>query len=96
MSEIKNKEEKINLNEVSNDSYNKIWRELKEMRNDLKCFDIQTVKDYVKIHLSDDIKNIRDEFHKQFDEISNDDELKIEVMILLGELGIKIYKKKIN
>lgn len=96
MSKNENVEDKNNLNNDLEDDYNKLWKELLEIRNDLRCFDIQTVRDYVKIHLSDDIKNIRDEFHKQFDKIDNNNKLKIEVMILLGELGITIYKKKSN
>ena len=71
-----------------------IWRELNEMRDELRGFDIEIVRNYIDTELKDDVEKIRGEFHKQFDDVDNDDDLKTEVMILLGELGIQIYKPK--
>ena len=71
-----------------------IWRELNEMRDQLRGFDIEIVRNYIDAELKDDVEKIRGEFHKQFDDVDNDDDLKTEVMILLGEIGIQINKPK--
>jgi len=71
-----------------------IWRELNEMRDQLRGFDIEIVRNYIDTELKDDVEKIREEFHKQFDDVDNDDDLKTEVMILLGEIGIQINKPK--
>jgi len=71
-----------------------IWRELNEMRDQLRGFDIEIVRNYIDVELKDDVEKIREEFHKQFDDVDNDDDLKTEVMILLGEIGIQINKPK--
>ena len=87
----------IEDNTVSEDNDEKheptIWSELNEMRDKLRGFDIQTVKSYINTYLKDDVAQIKEQFHTQFDDIENDDDLKIEVLILLGELGIQINKK---
>ena len=70
-----------------------IWDELNDMRDKLRGFDIRTVKSYINSYLKDDVAEIKKQFHTQFDNIENDDDLKIEVLILLGELGIQINKK---
>ena len=71
-----------------------IWSELNEMRNKLRGFDIRTVKSYINTYLKDDVSEIKKQFHTQFDDVEDGDDLKIEVLILLGELGIQIFKKK--
>jgi hypothetical protein len=78
----------------SDDSIPEIWRELNDMRDQLRGFDIEIVKNYIDTELADDVEKIREEFHKQFDDVDNNDDLKLEVMILLGELGIQINKPK--
>jgi hypothetical protein len=88
-----------NSTDCSSDDYEipKIWAELNDMRDKLRGFDIEIVRKYINAELKDDVEKIRNEFHKQFDNIDNGDDLKLEVMILLGELGIQINKhKKIN
>ena len=71
-----------------------IWRELNDMRDQLRGFDIEIVKKYIDTEMKDDVEKIKEEFHKQFDDVDNDDDLKTEVMILLGELRIQINKPK--
>ena len=87
----------IEDNTVSEDNDEKheptIWDELNDMRDKLRGFDIRTVKSYINSYLKDDVAEIKKQFHTQFDNIENDDDLKIEVLILLGELGIQINKK---
>ena len=88
-----------NSTDCSSDDYEipKIWAELNDMRDKLRGFDIEIVRKYINAELKDDVEKIRNEFHKQFDDIDNGDDLKTEVLILLGELGIQINKpKKIN
>lgn len=71
-----------------------IWKELNEMRDKLRGFDVQIIRRYINSELKDDVEKIIDEFHKQFDDVDNEDDLKTEVMILLGEIGIQINKPK--
>ena len=77
----------------SEEKINPLWIELNDMRDKLRCYDIEIVKSYIKNVLSNDVIVIKKEFHKQFDDIVDNNDLKIEVMILLGELGIQINKK---
>ena len=76
----------------SEEKINPLWIELNDMRDKLRCYDIEIVKSYIKNVLSNDVIVIKKEFHKQFDDIVDNNDLKIEVMILLGELGIQINK----
>lgn len=70
-----------------------LWEELNEMRDTLrKCGDINKVKKFIKEEMGGEVKQIVREFHRLFDNIKEDDDLKIEVLILLAELGITIYK----
>jgi len=70
-----------------------LWEELNEMRDTLrKCGDINKVKKFIKEEMGGEVKHITNEFHRQFDDVEDDDDLKIEVLILLAELGITIYK----
>ena len=65
------------------------------MRDTLRnCGDIYKIKKFIKEEMGDEIKHITNEFHKQFDDVAEKDDLKIEVLILLAELGITIYKQK--
>ena len=70
-----------------------LWDELMEMRDTLRgVCDIKIIRKYIKENMGSEIDNIVNEFHKQFDDIEEDNDLKIEVLILLAELGITIYK----
>ena len=70
-----------------------LWDELMEMKDILRDLgDIKIIRNYIKENMGEEVDNIVNEFHKQFDDVEEDDDLKIEVLILLAELGITIYK----
>lgn len=71
---------------------NNIFSELNELRDRLRDYDMKTVKNYIKTNMTDDVENIIKAFHTDFDNVPDNDKLKIETLILLGELGIIIYK----
>ena len=71
-----------------------IWKELNNLRNILREYDISIVKKYIHDELKEEVEIIKKSFHLEFDNVKNDDPFKIESLILLGELGITIYKKK--
>lgn len=70
-----------------------LWDDLMEMKDTLRDLgDIKKVRKYIKENMVSEVDEIVNEFHKQFDDVEEDDDLKIEVLILLAELGITIYK----
>jgi hypothetical protein len=75
---------------------NTVWEDLSDYRKRLSIYDPQVIKAFIKKNLSDDVINIKKQFDEEFKETPNDDILKREVMILLGELGITIYKKPVS
>ena len=74
---------------------NTVWEDLSEYRKRLSIYDPQVIKSFIKKNLSEDVIKITKQFDEEFGELPNDDILKREVMILLGELGITIYKKPV-
>lgn len=88
--------EDLNINETKDTPdvlKNTVWEDLSDYRKRLSIYDPQVIKAFIKKNLSDDVINIKKQFDEEFKETPNDDILKREVMILLGELGITIYKK---
>jgi hypothetical protein len=80
------------LSEQSNPKYTML-EELIEMKNTLqKCGDINKIKQFIKNEMASEVNQIINDFHKQFDDVEEEDDLKIEILILLAELGITIYK----
>lgn len=82
------------------DSYeilkNTIWEDLSDYRKRLSIYDPEIIKTFIERHLKADVIEIRKNFNIEFRNVPNDDELKREVMILLGQLGITIYRDNSN
>jgi hypothetical protein len=70
-----------------------LWEDLNEMRNQLRAYDIQVVKKYISEEMPHEVEAIRDQYYKEFADVPEDDELKFEVLVLLAELGIEIYRE---
>jgi hypothetical protein len=39
-----------------------------------------------------EVEAIREQYYKEFEDVPEDDELRFEVLVLLAELGIEIYR----
>ena len=70
-----------------------LWEDLNEMRNQLREYDIQVVKKYIAEEMPHEVDAIRDQYYKEFEGVPEDDELRFEVLVLLAELGIEIYRE---
>jgi len=70
-----------------------LWEDLNEMRNQLRAYDIQVVKKYISEEMPHEVEAIRDQYYKEFEDVPEDDELRFEVLVLLAELGIEIYRE---
>jgi len=93
--------EKLYINESDDEKISpddpkyRLWEELNDMRDTLRnCGDINKIKKFIKEEMHGEVKHITNEFHRQFDDVAENDDLKIEVLILLAELGITIYKQQ--
>ena len=70
-----------------------LWEDLNEMRNQLRTYDIQVVKKYISEEMPHEVEAIRDQYYKEFEDVPEDDKLRFEVLVLLAELGIDIYRE---
>ena len=70
-----------------------LWEDLNEMRNQLRAYDIQVVKKYIAEEMPHEVEAIREQYYKEFEDVPEDDKLKFEVLVLLAELGIEIYRE---
>jgi hypothetical protein len=70
-----------------------LWEDLNEMRNQLRAYDIQVVKKYISEEMPHEVEAIREQYYKEFEDVPEDDELRFEVLVLLAELGIEIYRE---
>lgn len=75
---------------------NTIWEDLSDYIKRLSIYDPVIIKTFIEKHLKADVIEIRKNFNIEFRNVPNDDELKREVMILLGQLGITIYRDDSN
>ena len=82
-----------NRSVVRVDQKGTLWEDLNEMRNQLRAYDIQVVKKYISEEMPDEVEAIRDQYYKEFEDVPEDDELRFEVLVLLAELGIEIYRE---
>ena len=82
-----------NRSVVRVDQKGTLWEDLNEMRNQLRAYDIQVVKKYISEEMPDEVEAIRDQYYKEFEGMPEDDELRFEVLVLLAELGIEIYRE---
>jgi hypothetical protein len=70
-----------------------IWKDLEAMRDDLRsCGQLDLVKSFINENLGKEVDEIKKMFHEEFDHLPNDDLLKFEVLQMLAEIGIKIYR----
>ena len=68
------------------------WSELKEMREILNSLgDIKVIKNFIHENMKDEIEDLTNKFKHDFEELSSQDPLKLEVLQTLGELGILVY-----
>lgn len=70
-----------------------LWEDLNEMRNQLREYDIQVVKKYISEEMPHEVEAIREQYYKEFADVPEDDKLRFEVLVLLAELGIEIYRE---
>jgi len=83
--QTENKDEKKN-------SIPQIWQELQELRELLKDFQLEDIKNYINEELFDSKNNIVELFEKDFSNIPKSDPFKKEVLITLAQMGITVYK----
>jgi len=69
----------------------KIWAELNEIRGALNKLTMEQIKHYVDNN-KEDVENLKKNFLETFEDVPNDDELRLEYLITLGQMGIIIYK----
>ena len=69
----------------------KIWSELNEIRGALNKLTMEQIKHYVENN-KEDVENLKKNFLETFEDVPNDDELRLEYLITLGHMGIIIYK----
>ena len=69
----------------------KIWAELNEIRGALNKLTMEQIKHYVDNN-KEDVENLKKNFLETFEDVPNDDELRLEYLITLGHMGIIIYK----
>lgn len=68
-----------------------IWDDLVELVKKLETLDADNVKKYIDNEMLDEKADLIEAFEKDFSDIDNTDKLKLEVLALLGKLGITIY-----
>ena len=78
-------EKDYNINKSS------LWDELQSLRNNLSELPLKEVRQFITSNMVNDIEELRTSFKKDFEKYPNDDPLKIEILQMLGELGIIIY-----
>lgn len=69
----------------------KVWAELNEIRGALNKLTMEQIKHYVDNN-KEDVENLKKNFLETFEDVPNDDELRLEYLITLGHMGIIIYK----
>ena len=70
------------------------WNDLKDSLELLETFSKDEIKDFVKNHMAEEVKEIQEQFEEDFKGIPDDEPFKFEVLCLLGKLGINIYDKE--
>jgi len=69
----------------------KEWEEVKKMVGELEKYDKKDIDLIISLHSKEEVEEIREKFNEDFKDIADEDPLKLEVMSLLGKLGIDIY-----
>lgn len=70
--------------------YNDVWHQLGEVVEVLSTIDNKTAKEYVNIHLTAEVDDLKELFLTDFKNVKNDDPFKLRVLEVLGRLGITI------
>ena len=68
-----------------------VWDDLNEIRMSLTNLTIKQINDYVSNN-PDDVETLKKNFIEKFKDIPDDDPLRIEYLITLGQMGVIIYK----
>lgn len=77
---------------MSREEFNKIvWESLNNIREELAGLSIAHIREFVKKN-KDDVEKLKNEFLETFKEVPDDDPLRLEYLITLGEMGIILYK----
>ena len=66
--------------------------EIEKIKEPIKSLDINDVRKYVSEYMEFDVKELIDNFNKEFKNIPDNDIIKKQVLLTLGELGIYIEK----
>lgn len=69
-----------------------VWTELREIVEQLQKLDNRKMHSYVDLYCEKEKAELSELFKKEFKDISDDDPLKKEVLLLLGYLGIVVMK----
>lgn len=75
------------------DFKNQFYEDLSYCIDKIKQLDIKNVKSFISNNLKKEREDIIKDFHNSFDKVPDNDVLKIKVLLLLGTMGIIIYKK---
>jgi hypothetical protein len=86
------------IKEITNEDINeeeptlkKDWEEIKEMVCELEKYGKEAVDFVISQHDEKEIEELKKKFNEDFKDIPDTDTLKLEVLSLLGKLGINIY-----
>ena len=69
-----------------------IWQEISEIKQKLSVFNRSQVHKFVNDNMKEEVKDIQQKFKQEFKHYKKDNPLRIEVLLLLSDLGITIYE----
>lgn len=69
-----------------------VWTELREIVEQLQELDNRKMNSFIDLYCEKEKVELSELFKNEFKDISNDDPLKKEVLLLLGHLGIMVMK----
>ena len=67
------------------------WNEIKKMVCELEKYGKEAIDIVISQHDEEEVEELRNKFNEDFKDIPDTDTLKLEVLSLLGKLGINIY-----
>ena len=86
----------LHVKEIIMDNYTEkkrdLWDDLKDCVDTLKTVDYKTAREYVKMFCQEEKDEIIGHFQAEFGELPDSNRLKIEILTLLGKLGIVVPK----
>lgn len=69
---------------------------LQDLRQVMARFDRRAVKKMINTELADDRDSLIEQFHLEFDHMQTNDEVRLEALILLAELGIEVPREDLS